>query len=92
MCIRDSPYFYVPFPQHYAQDSLLALELRTAGDPAGMIPEAVSYTHLDVYKRQLRNHSYHSGLLGAQCLHRFHPHRPSRRNVARHHSDRRQRR
>jgi predicted permease len=33
------PYFYVPFPQHYAQDSLLALELRTAGDPAGMIPE-----------------------------------------------------
>ncbi len=33
------PYFYVPFPQHYAGNSLLALELRTAGDPAGMIPE-----------------------------------------------------
>jgi predicted permease len=33
------PYFYVPFPQHYAQNSLLALELRTGSDPAGMIPE-----------------------------------------------------
>jgi predicted permease len=33
------PYFYVPFLQHYAQNSLQSLELRTAGDPAAMIPE-----------------------------------------------------
>ena len=33
------PFFYVPFQQHYGQHSLNSLELRTAGDPAAMIPE-----------------------------------------------------
>lgn len=34
-----APYFYVPLQQHYAQNSLESLEVRTAGDPAAMIPE-----------------------------------------------------
>ncbi|MGI8769941.1 MAG: ABC transporter permease [Acidobacteriaceae bacterium] len=33
------PYFYVPFLQNYAQNSLEALELRTKGEPSAMIPE-----------------------------------------------------
>ena len=33
------PFFYIPFQQHYAQNSLDSLELRTTGDPAVMIPE-----------------------------------------------------
>jgi predicted permease len=33
------PYFYIPFLQHYPINSLVSLELRTAGDPAAMIPE-----------------------------------------------------
>jgi predicted permease len=33
------PYFYMPFEQHYVQDSLETLELRTRGDPSEMIPE-----------------------------------------------------
>jgi predicted permease len=32
------PFFYVPFAQHYAGNSLETLEVRTAGDPAGMAP------------------------------------------------------
>ncbi len=34
-----APLFYVPYLQHYAQYTLESLELRTAGDPAAMIPE-----------------------------------------------------
>jgi predicted permease len=34
-----APYFYVPYLQHYANHTLESLELRTAGDPAAMIPE-----------------------------------------------------
>jgi predicted permease len=33
------PFFYLPFRQHFVQNSLQTLELRTAGDPAAMIPE-----------------------------------------------------
>jgi len=33
------PFFYVPYLQHYEQNTLESLELRTAGDPAAMIPE-----------------------------------------------------
>jgi predicted permease len=33
------PLFYIPFLQHYVQNSLETLELRTAGDPVAMIPE-----------------------------------------------------
>ncbi|HEX4038801.1 MAG TPA: ABC transporter permease [Acidobacteriaceae bacterium] len=32
-------YFYVPYAQHSDNNTLLALELRTQGDPAAMIPE-----------------------------------------------------
>ena len=32
------PYFYLPFAQHYATNSLETLEIRTAGDPAAMGP------------------------------------------------------
>jgi predicted permease len=32
------PLFYVPYFQHYQQNTLESLELRTAGDPAAMIP------------------------------------------------------
>jgi predicted permease len=34
-----APYFYVPFEQDYVQNSLQTLEVKTAGDPAAMIPE-----------------------------------------------------
>ncbi|MGB8480880.1 MAG: ABC transporter permease [Acidobacteriaceae bacterium] len=34
-----TPFFYVPYLQHYKQNTLESLELRTAGDPAAMIPE-----------------------------------------------------
>jgi putative ABC transport system permease protein len=40
-----TPYFYVPFAQHYAQNSLESLELRTGGDPAAMIPEIERAIH-----------------------------------------------
>ena len=33
------PLFYVPYFQHYQQNTLESLELRTAGDPAAMIPQ-----------------------------------------------------
>ena len=33
-----SPYFYMPFRQHYAYNSLEALQVRTASDPRPMIP------------------------------------------------------
>ncbi len=32
------PFFYVPFAQHYATNSLETLEIRTMGDPARMAP------------------------------------------------------
>ncbi len=32
------PFFYVPFAQHYATNSLETLEIRTMGDPAAMAP------------------------------------------------------
>lgn len=34
-----APFFYAPYLQHYQQNTLESLELRTAGDPAAMIPE-----------------------------------------------------
>ena len=34
-----TPYFYVPYLQHYSNNTLESLELRTAGDPAAMVPE-----------------------------------------------------
>ncbi|MHB1936135.1 MAG: ABC transporter permease [Acidobacteriaceae bacterium] len=34
-----APFFYVPYQQHYAQHTLEFLVLRTAGDPAAMVPE-----------------------------------------------------
>ena len=34
-----APLFYVPYFQHYQQNTLESLELRTAGDPAAMIPQ-----------------------------------------------------
>jgi ABC-type antimicrobial peptide transport system permease subunit len=33
-----APFFYVPFAQHYTGNSLQTLEVRTVGDPAGMLP------------------------------------------------------
>jgi macrolide transport system ATP-binding/permease protein len=33
-----APYFYAPFAQHYAGNSLETLEVRTVGDAAGMMP------------------------------------------------------
>jgi macrolide transport system ATP-binding/permease protein len=39
------PFFYVPFAQHYAQNSIQTLILRTVGDPARMIPEAEGLIH-----------------------------------------------
>jgi putative ABC transport system permease protein len=39
------PYFYMPFLQHYKQNSLESLELRTAGDPAAIIPEIERTIH-----------------------------------------------
>ncbi|HEX4019881.1 MAG TPA: ABC transporter permease [Acidobacteriaceae bacterium] len=39
------PYFYVPYMQHYAQNPLESLELRTAGDPTAMIPEIERTIH-----------------------------------------------
>jgi hypothetical protein len=33
------PYFYIPFAQHYTGNSLETLEVRTEGDPGGMLPE-----------------------------------------------------
>ena len=33
------PYFYVPFLQHYEQNSMEAIEVRTTGDASGMFPE-----------------------------------------------------
>jgi predicted permease len=38
-------YFYLPFAQHYKQNSLQALVLRTKGDPAGMVPEVERTIH-----------------------------------------------
>ncbi|MFZ0690220.1 MAG: ABC transporter permease [Acidobacteriaceae bacterium] len=34
-----APYFYVPFEQHYVQNTLQTLEVKAAGNPAGMIAE-----------------------------------------------------
>ena len=34
-----APFFYIPFLQHYATNSLETLEVRTAGDPETMAPE-----------------------------------------------------
>lgn len=39
------PYFYVPYLQHYVQNSLESLELRTAGSPKAMIPEVEGVIH-----------------------------------------------
>ena len=39
------PYFYVPFQQHYEGNSLITLEIRTAGDPAEFITEAERSIH-----------------------------------------------
>jgi len=38
-------YFYIPYAQHSENNSLLALEFRTAGDPAAMIPEIERTIH-----------------------------------------------
>jgi predicted permease len=38
-------YFYIPFAQHYKQNSLQTLMLRTKGDPSGMIPEVERTIH-----------------------------------------------
>jgi macrolide transport system ATP-binding/permease protein len=34
-----SPYFYIPFAQHYQANTLQAFDIRTAADPVAMIPE-----------------------------------------------------
>lgn len=39
------PYFYVPYLQHYVQNSLESLELRTAGSPQAMIAEVERAIH-----------------------------------------------
>ena len=39
------PYFYLPFQQHYEGNSLITLEIRTAGDPAEFITEAERSIH-----------------------------------------------
>jgi predicted lysophospholipase L1 biosynthesis ABC-type transport system permease subunit len=39
------PYFYVPFLQHYKDNSLESLEIRTPGDPASMVPEIGRVIH-----------------------------------------------
>ena len=40
-----APYFYVPYLQHYAQNSLESLELRTEGSPESMISEIERAVH-----------------------------------------------
>lgn len=40
-----APYFYLPYLQHYQQNSLESLELRTAGDPDAVIPEIEGAIH-----------------------------------------------
>jgi putative ABC transport system permease protein len=40
-----TPYFYVPFEQHYVTNSMETLEVRTAGEPAGMAPELERLIH-----------------------------------------------
>ena len=53
MCIRDSPYSAITrFSDPYAR---FALPFDVVDDLSGE-DEAVSYTHLDVYKRQAENH------------------------------------
>jgi predicted permease len=39
------PFFYVPFSQHYRENSLSTLEIRTAGDPSGFISEIERSIH-----------------------------------------------
>jgi predicted permease len=39
------PYFYMPFLQHYAQNSLETLELRATGDPAALAPTVEHVIH-----------------------------------------------
>jgi predicted permease len=39
------PYFYLPFLQRYARNSLGTLEIRTAGDPSGLITEVGRSIH-----------------------------------------------
>ena len=39
------PYFYLPFQQHYATNSLNTLEIRTAGDPVEFISEVERSIH-----------------------------------------------
>ncbi|MGB7134913.1 MAG: ABC transporter permease [Acidobacteriaceae bacterium] len=38
-------YFYLPYAQHFENNSLLALEFRTRGDPEAMIPEIERAIH-----------------------------------------------
>ena len=68
---KSRPFFYIPYAQHIEGNTLMVFQLRTAGDPmalaqtaekaihslAPQLPlfQAVSYTHLDVYKRQATN-------------------------------------
>lgn len=40
-----NPFFYLPFQQHYAGNSLNSLEIRTVGDPSGFISEVESSIH-----------------------------------------------
>jgi predicted permease len=39
------PYFYLPFLQHYTRKSLRTLEIRTAGDPSGLISDVGRSIH-----------------------------------------------
>ena len=54
------PIFYVPFPQHSASESLETLVLRTAGDPASMIPEV---------ERTIRSMAPMLPVFGVETLH-----------------------
>jgi predicted permease len=45
--VGDLPaYFYLPYTQHSENNTLFALELRTEGDPAAMMPEIERTIHL----------------------------------------------
>jgi predicted permease len=65
-----SPYFYVPFAQHYQANTLQAFDIRTAADPVAIIPEIDRAIHsvapaLPLFEVKTLQQSLHSpnGLL-----------------------------
>lgn len=69
------PYFYIPFLQDYAENSLQALELRTKGNPSAMVPDVERTIHaiapdLPVFEVKTLHQALYSpnGLLGFEIV------------------------